>query len=106
MLPDYTGPEGGRLGIAFAAGCTATWVFVRNLVMRPAIKSCHQRIADLEKILEETREDYREQRRFDRQRISQLETVLLNSGNQQLASAMQRALSETRLELDKVEGKL
>jgi len=105
-LIDLTGPEGGRLGMAFAAGCTATWVFVRNLVMKPAIKSCHQRIADLEKMLEQAREDYREQLAFDRARISQLETVLLTSGNQELRAAMQRALSETRVEIDKVEGKI
>ena len=39
MSVDYTGAEGGRLAMAFAAGCTGTWVFVRNLVMKPAIIS-------------------------------------------------------------------
>lgn len=94
MTIDYTGPEGGRMALSFAAGCTATWVFVRNLVMKPAIKSCHQQIADLRELLDE----YREQRRLDRARISQLETVLLMHGNGELREAMQKVISETRIE--------
>ena len=95
MTIDYTGPEGGGLAMAFAAGCTATWVFVRNLVMKPAIKSCHQRVSELE---------------ADRERltarITQLETVLLTKGPADLREAMQLALSETRVDIDKAEGKI
>jgi len=98
---DLSHDPAGR-ATAFATGCTATWIFVRNLVMRPAIKSCHQQIADLRERLDE----YRDQ--LDRKdlRIGQLEAVLLNSGGPQLRAAMQVALSETRVELDKMGGKL
>lgn len=86
--------------MSFAAGCTGTWVFVRNLVMKPAIKSCHQQIADLRERLD----DYRDQLERKDNRIGQLETILLTSGPAQLREAMQRALSETRLEVDRVGG--
>lgn len=102
MTVDYLGPDGGKFGAAFAAGCTATWVFVRNLVMKPAIKSCHAQIADLRERLDEMKEQL-DKKDF---RIGQLEAVLLNNGGAELRGAMQRALSETRVEVDKVEGKL
>lgn len=82
--------------MAFASGCTATWVFVRNLVMKPAIKSCHARVAELE---------------GDRDRltarVSALETALFTSGIPELRKAMQGAISETRTALDHIgEAKL
>lgn len=99
LMPlDYTGPEGGRLGLAFAAGCAATWVFVRNLVMKPAIKSCNQRCTDLEKAAEWLKE----QLALKDARIVQLETVLLTHGTQELRAAMQAVVSETRVSIDRV----
>lgn len=94
MTIDYTGAEGGRMAAAFAAGCTATWVFVRNLVMKPAIKSCHQQIAELR----ETCEWLKDQLALKDNRIHALETALFTSGIPELRKAMQGVISETRME--------
>lgn len=99
MTIDYTGPEGGGLAMAFAAGCTATWVFVRNLVMKPAIKSCHQRCTDLETSMAWLKE----QLAVKDNRISDLETALFTSGIPSLRAAMQGVVSEIRHEADKGE---
>ncbi|KKC27331.1 hypothetical protein [Sphingomonas sp. SRS2] len=92
---DLTGAEGGKLAAAFATGCTATWVFVRNLVMRPAIKSCHQRIADLEA-----------DREHDKKRISDLELALFMHGNGAMRAAMQAAVSENHVEINALKQKV
>lgn len=76
------------MAAAFAAGCTATWVFIRNLVMKPAIKSCHQRINELE-----------EDRERLILRVQTLETVLLTHGSGAMKNAIQSALSELRMEV-------
>lgn len=99
MSVDYTGAEGGRLALAFASGCTATWVFVRNLVMKPAVKSCAQRCADLEKAAEWLKG----QLELKDSRITQLETVLLTHGTQELRNALQAVISETRVKIDRIE---
>jgi len=86
------------MAAAFAAGCTATWVFVRNLVMKPAIKSCHQRIAELT-----------EDRDRLIKRISDLELILMMHGPGDLRAAVQASVSENHIEIEllkrKVEGK-
>lgn len=92
---DLTGAEGGRLAAAFALGCTSTWVFVRNLVMRPAIKSCHQRISELE-----------EDRKSDRKRIADLELALFLHGNGEMRAAMQGAVSELHVDIMGIKEKL
>ena len=99
---DYTGAEGGRMALSFAAGCTATWVFVRNLVMKPAIKSCHQRCTDLEASVAWLKD----QLAVKDNRIGDLETALFTSGIPSLRAAMQGVVSEIRHEVDKGEGKL
>jgi hypothetical protein len=78
---------------SFALGCTATWVFVRNLVMRPAVKSCHQQIAELR----QTIEWLKGQLASKDESIMQLQAVLISSGGR-LANAMQAALSEEHQE--------
>ena len=86
------------MAASFATGCAATWVFVRNLVMKPAIKSCHQRIAELV-----------EDRDRLIKRISDLELVLMMHGPGDLRAAVQSAVSENHMEIEllrrKVEGK-
>jgi hypothetical protein len=97
MSIDLNGAEGGRMAAAFATGCTAAWVFVRNLVMKPAIKSCHQRIAELT-----------EDRNRLVKRVEQLETILMTRSPGDLAAAVQASLSENHIEIEllkrKVEG--
>lgn len=95
MGVDLTGPEGGGYAAAFAAGCTATWVFVRNLVMRPAIKSCHQRIAELT-----------EDRDRLVRRVEQLETILMTRSPGDLAAAVQAAVSENHIEIELLKRKM
>lgn len=87
---DLTEDPAGR-ATAFATACAGTWVFVRNLVMKPAIKSCHQRIADLEA-----------DREHDKRRISDLELALFLHGNGAMRAAMQAAVSENHLEIVEV----
>jgi hypothetical protein len=87
MPIDLSQDPAGR-ATAFATACAATWVFVRNLVMKPAIKSCHQRIADLEA-----------DREHDKRRITDLELALFMHGNGAMRAAMQAAVSENHLEI-------
>jgi hypothetical protein len=96
MNLDYAGAEGGRLALAFASGCTGAWVFMRNLVMKPAIKSCHQRCTDLEKAVDWLKE----QLTAKDVRIGQLETALFTSGIPELRKAMQGVISEARMETE------
>ena len=86
-MTDIAGPENIDRMSGFAAGCAATYVFVRNLVMRPAIKSCHARINELEQ----------DRERLTR-RIEQLEMALFTSGIPELRKAMQGVVSEVRME--------
>jgi hypothetical protein len=95
---DYTGAQGGGLALAFASGCASTWVFVRNLVMKPAIKSCSQRCTDLE----ESAKWLKEQLSLKDARIGQLETVILANGPQSLRNALQAAISEARVTIDRI----
>lgn len=98
MAVDYTGAQGGGLALAFASGCASTWVFVRNLVMKPAIKSCSERCSDLEKAAEWLKD----QLQLKDSRIAQLETILLTHGTQELRAAMQAVISETRVNIDRI----
>jgi hypothetical protein len=98
MSVDYTGAQGGGYALAFASGCASTWVFVRNLVMKPAIKSCSERCSDLEKATEWLKEQLTKKD----DRIAQLETVLLTHGTQDLRNAMQAVISETRTDIDRI----
>jgi len=83
------------MAAAFATGCAATWVFVRNLVMRPAIKSCHQRIAELT-----------EDRDRLIKRIGDLELILMMHGTGELKAAVQAAVSENHMEIELMKRKM
>ena len=97
MSIDLAGPENVDRMAGFAAGCTATWVFVRNLVMKPAIKSCHQRCTDLE----ESVKWLKDQLKVKDDRIGDLETALFTSGIPSLRAAMQGVVSEARVATDR-----
>jgi hypothetical protein len=98
MSIDLNGAEGGRMAASFAAGCTATYVFVRNLVMKPAVKSCHQQIADLRERIDE----YKDERDRLINRIGQLETILIMHGTGAIRQAVQAAISEQHLEIQAI----
>lgn len=101
MTPDLTEDPAGRAG-AFATACVSTFVFIRNFVMKPAIKSCQQRCTDLE----DSVNWLKAQIVAKDMRIGQLETVLLTCGIPELRKKAQEAISEVRVEIDKLEGKL
>lgn len=92
---DYTGPQGGLMGMAFAGGwaiASALWIMIGGIIWRyfvePRIKQLEaDRAADQAKCREETKEL--------RDRILQLETMLMLHGPQQLRQAMQAVASET-----------
>jgi hypothetical protein len=102
---DLLGADGGRLAMAFASGCVATFAFmatVGNFMWKVVGKS---RITELEKALadEKLRCSEMETRLGDR--IAQLETVLLFETvghvrqNAQLAiSELSRKISESKPE--------
>jgi hypothetical protein len=85
--PDFLGAEGGRIALGFAAGCGATWTFLKAAVSGPVNRAYERRITDLEK--ENTRCN---------DRVSQLETVLLFHGPGEMRQAMQKSLSEEHIE--------
>tara|TARA_R110002074_G_scaffold262994_1_gene435105 strand:- start:13857 stop:14180 length:324 start_codon:yes stop_codon:yes gene_type:complete len=93
MTIDLSDDAAGR-ATAFATGCAATWVFVRNMVMKPAIKSCHQRCSDLEVSMAWLKDQLVKKDT----RIEHLEMALYSSGIPELRKAMQGAISETRFE--------
>ena len=90
---DYLGPHGGELALAFAAGCVATWVFMKVLY--------DQRIIDIKASMTAQKEqcdlDRRdsaisEARLWDR--IRQLETILMTSGNPRLQAELAKVIDD------------
>src|SRR3546814_19981955 len=71
---DFLGVEVGRLAMAFAAGCAATWAFLRTTFTAPL----RTRITELEGMVaaERKRSEAMETRLV--QRIQKLEALLLN----------------------------
>jgi acetate kinase len=101
MSIDLSEDPSGR-AVAFATACAGTWVFIRNFVMRPAIKSCHQRCTDLEHFMERLESELAAKSA----RISQLETALFTSGIPELRKAMQAAVSENHVEMVAIRQKV
>lgn len=95
VAPDLSIDPAGRAS-AVAAGCVGTWVFIRNMVMKPAIKSCRQRCSDLENDMTWLKEQLATKDR----RIDHLEMALYNSGIPEVRKAVQAAISETRAIMD------
>lgn len=100
MSIDLSEDPAGRAS-AFASGCVGTWLFVRNLVMKPAIKSCRQRCDDLERDVAWLKD----QLGVKDLRIHDLEMALYDSGIPLLRKAMQGVVSETRITADLVAEK-
>ena len=93
MDVDYTGQQGGLMGMAFAAGwgvATALWVAIGGLIWK---MFAEPRIRQLEAEID-----------GHKQRVNQLETVLLLHGPAQLRQAMQAAISENHVEIDKLKA--
>jgi len=94
---EYLGPDGGRLALAFAAGCLACFTFlsmVGGFIWKLVGKTRVDRIAELEEALKEERAHCRamEARLVDR--IQALETIILFERAGQIAQGAQLAVSE------------
>jgi hypothetical protein len=94
---EYLGPDGGRLALAFAAGCLACFTFLSlagGFIWKLIGKTRVDRITELEVALKEEREHCRamEARLVDR--IQALETIILFERSGQVAQGAQGAISE------------
>lgn len=110
---DYTGQHGGLLAMAFAGGAiaaTAFWMTVAGFIWRVFIE---KRISALETQLKDERAQAAAERaaeaaeceqRVDglKNRIIQLETMLMLHGPQALRQAMQAVASEAHLAIDEI----
>jgi hypothetical protein len=108
---DYMGAQGGALAMAFASGCVATsglLVTVGGLFWKLMF---NPRIKELKTLLDKERVDSVEARRLEREqcnrqieqlrdRIVQLETLLLANGPSSLRQAKQAVISEARVMAD------
>src|SRR3546814_9524724 len=88
--------EGGRLAIAFAAGCAATWAFLRTTFTAPL----STRITELEGMVAAERKRCEAMETRLVQRIQQLEALLLTMSPGHLWQDFQRVLSEQRVDED------
>lgn len=101
MAIDLTDDAAGR-ATAFATACAGTWVFIRNLVMKPAIKSCHAQIAEIREMVALLKIQVAQKDA----RIGDLELALFMHGNGAMRSAMQAAISENHVELDEIKQQI
>lgn len=99
---DFLGPDGGRLAVSFGTGCAAAWAFLRAIVAG----SLKARVKELERCREEDNERCERDLERANKRINDLELMLWQHGPAQLRAAMQGVISEQRVELDKIEGKV
>src|SRR3546814_17172021 len=87
---DFLGAEGGRLAMAFAGGCAATWAFLRTTFTAPL----RTRITELEGMVAAERKRCEAMETRLVQRIQQLEALLLTMSPGHLWQDFQRVLSE------------
>lgn len=108
---DYMGPQGGALGMAFGAGflfasgaLLTAGAFIWKMLFNPRLNELKEQLSGERSNHEETIRQEREscQRQIDalRDRITQLETLLIANGPAQLRQAVQAVVSETRVDAD------
>lgn len=95
---DLLGADGGRLAMAFAAGCAACYAFLRTIFTSPL----RQRIQELEGQLVSDRERCGEMETRLVQRIQQLEGFILAMSPGHLRQDFQKAISEQRVDEGRV----
>lgn len=109
MDVDYLGAEGGRLAMAFAAGCLACFTFmmmVGSFVWKLIGKTRTDRITELEKALEKEQVHCREMEIRLGNRIQQLEAVILFERTGQVAQNAQKAISEVHADMRELKNKI
>lgn len=114
MSIDYLGAEGGRLSMAFAAGCVAAFAFlslVGKFIWSKIGGAKDERIGHLERQLEKQDRDAEADRRrcADMEvrlvtRIQQLEGFILAMSPGHLRQEIQAAISEHRVREDMRDG--
>ncbi|QGP79993.1 hypothetical protein [Sphingobium sp. CAP-1] len=110
MSLDYSGADGGRLAMAFGAGCVACFGFcclVGKLLWdrltganRDVVTAKDDTIAELKKTIEKNEARCAETIVALSTRVQQLETLLLLHGSGPLRNDLQKSISEQRLEAD------
>jgi len=101
---NFTGEHGGIIATAFIgawATATAFWFGVGGIIWKLFF---NPRLKALEEQLQAERRDCERQLNDCRDRIKQLETLLLLHGPQQLRQAMQAVVSEQNVTMDKMRG--
>jgi hypothetical protein len=102
---DYTGPQGGLLALAFAAGCVACFAFctlIGKFLWGVLAKAKDDEIARLKVAAEEDRQHCREMEERLVARIQNLEGALVMGVPGHLRAQVQAALSEQRLDIEKI----
>ena len=94
---DLLGADGGRLAMAFAAGCAACFAFLRTIFT----SQLRTRIQELESTIETDRDRCSAMETRLVQRIQQLETFILAMSPGHLRQDFQKALSEQRMDEDR-----
>lgn len=103
MQPDYLGVDGGRLAMAFASGCVATFAFtaaIGGFIWQLIGKSREYRIKDLRADLVAEKERCAEMERRLVDRIQQLETLLIFETAGNVRQGAQLAITEIRREVE------
>lgn len=97
---DLLGPDGGKLALAFAAGCAATYGFVRLVLMEHLYKQIEMWKENASKceaqVVQEKVESKEDLERYW-ERIKQLETLLLFEAIGNSRQQAQKAISESHL---------
>lgn len=94
---DFMGADGGRLSLAFAAGCVATFTFMMSIggfIWKLIGRSRIDRIEELKTALADEKARCAEMEIRMTSRIEQLETVLLFETVGQVRQNAQMAISE------------
>lgn len=102
---DYTGPQGGLLALAFAAGCVACFAFcalIGKFLWGVLGKAKDDEIARLKTSAEEDRQHCREMEERLVARIQNLEGALVMGVPGHMRAQIQGIISEQRLTTDQM----
>lgn len=103
MDMDFLGPDGGKLAMAFASGCVATFAFVLAIggfIWRIIGGVREERVKELAKDLEAEKQRCAQMEARLVDRIQQLETILLfeTTGNMRQGAAL--AIAELKAQVE------
>lgn len=99
MSTDFLGADGGRLAMAFAAGCVATFTFVSGIgafIWKFVGQTKQDRIDEISAALKNEQDRCAEMEKRLVSRIEQLETILLFEAVGNVRQGAQIAIAELR----------